>query len=68
MPLTVGKLKEVIKDLPDEMSVGVRGWFGEFNEFSFAPTVKEEVEHGYEPGRKSQVLLFDHVDIGEEPD
>jgi len=64
MPLTVKRLREVLDGLPCDMIVGVRGWFGESHPFSFAPAA-ETFGHGKE---STSVLLFDHIDIGDEPE
>lgn len=80
MVLTVGALKRVIKDLPDDMPIGVSGHCGEFNEIDAEPETANYPPNlvGKDPGEYDMrepytcfdhpALLFRHTDIGEEPE
>lgn len=68
MPLTVGRLREVIADLDDDVVVGVSGWYGELHPFSFAPDVKNVPLKDTAGSPSEDYLVFDYVDIGPEPE
>jgi hypothetical protein len=71
--MTVGELRKVIIDLPDDMEIVVCGHFGEGIRMISQPHVTEAkvVNAHWEfrtPGSLQQVLAFPYIDIGEEPD
>ena len=68
MPVTVGDLKKILADLDEDIVVGVEGWYGELYPFQFVPTVKKVPLNGTCGYPQIISLVFDHIDIGEEPD
>ena len=68
--MNIGELKELIKDLPDEMLVGNSGHFGEYLEVVSA--YKSRVNLHYYPytedNKQIDIFLITTEDPGEEPD
>lgn len=61
--ITVGILKEIIKDLPDDMIIGGSGHFGEFLEAWYID--KKRVN---KDGKSVEILCISMESAGEEPD
>jgi len=68
--LTVGKLKEKLAELPDDMPVGCVGWFGEFNTVSSSSVsvCKTYVEDRESGNIELEVFNFEAPDIGRCPE
>jgi hypothetical protein len=69
--MTVGRLKEILSELPDDMFVGRVGHFGEFVDMSERGACVK-VTYLDEPGSHDRVELtvleLEAPDIGPEPD
>lgn len=69
--LTVGHLRKMLADpaIPDEMLVGVVGHYGELYPFSSLPeVVKARRRRTQDWKQQEPFLVFEHIDIGPEPD
>lgn len=66
--LTVGYLKKILNDLPDEMLVGVTDHFGDFMEFTIEPEVRRKLYTPFKRKKIGKALVFESIDIGPEPD
>jgi hypothetical protein len=64
--MTIGKLKEIIKDLSDDMLVGRGGHFGEYLECFGAYT--GEVYKSLKDDSRIKILKIEIEDPGLEPD
>ena len=64
--MTIKELKEIIKELPDDMKVGGSGHFGEYLEcWDIATTIVSKGRFG---DIKEQILCVSIEDAGDEPD
>lgn len=68
--MTVKDLKEKIKDLPDNMLVGMTGYFGEYLELNFCETRIAHTNFYCENPEetKIEILELDFDPKGDEPD
>lgn len=75
--LTIAKLKEIIKNLPDDMLVGRLDWYGDFRPMYTNDLFQHEAPVYDIPGKPwlpenryklIMVLAIEPPDIGEEPD
>jgi len=64
--MTIKELKEIIKELPDDMRVGGSGHFGEYLECWDVTTTT--VSKGRFADIKEQILCVSIEDAGDEPD
>ena len=64
--MNIKELKEIIKELPDDMEIGGSGHFGEFLECW--DVVKTTVSKSRLSGDKKEILCISIEDAGEEPD
>lgn len=66
--MTIKDLKEIIKDLPDDMLVGGSGHFGEYLECYYVEVKTVYPKWSFdEKGKQEEILSIDIEDPGEEP-
>lgn len=66
--MNIRELKEIIKDLPDEMLIGQSGYFGEYLE-CYSVSVSEVWLSTFDlQASKIDILNFSMETMGEEPD
>lgn len=67
--LTVGHLRELLADqsIPDDLPVGCCDHYGDFIQFAYLPEVST-ARRQYTPKPSIPCLVFEAVNIGEEPD
>jgi hypothetical protein len=66
--LTAGKLRKILKDIPDNTPCGVTGHYGEFHPMDL-PELEKDVRIDWNsPARMPVALIFEAIDIGPEPD
>lgn len=64
--MRIKELKELIKDLPDDMLVGVTDHYGDFIPVEVSDFSEQEIKLG--AGQQMVVFIIPVVDIGEYPD
>lgn len=64
--MDIKKLKEIIKDLPDDMLLGSAGYYGEFLE-CFDVRISN-VDKSMSSSKKIKILNIDIENPGDEPD
>ena len=65
---TVGDLKKILKDIPNDTPIGITDYYGEFREFSYLPEVKTNLRTAFGRVKIPISFCFEAVDIGPEPD
>lgn len=64
--MTIKELKQIIKDLPENMKIGSSGHFGEFLE-CYNITIRNVYKDMHDYSNKELILCINLEDAGEEP-